>query len=382
MFNAKSKLVKVVGYIIVGFFGLIIVISFGMPDFLSRIGADKSVAAVVNGKKIHAYDYYRFRERYKNQLGQNFGKSKEIENIIFNNFIGGILLVQDAENTGLEISEDRMMRIIKEMPEFKNPSTGKYDPERLKLILRQNNMSINELVKLLKNDVLKRDYFRLIRMGIAVPSEDIKKEYITKNSRIKIRYAHLSTQEIEKRYGTTLQVTDAEIKKEMSSNLKEIKDPATDRERVRKKLLKKKLEDISDTLVEKINKIAEKPGSFDSAAGILKGNTGISEIFKIGERVREPGKKGKVLSDISNSRIFRDTCLKLKKGASSKAIRSGRGIYIFTTVIADVKMEAPSEKDSESLAKSISYKSFDTITNRLMTSLSEKGKVVKNLKTE
>jgi hypothetical protein len=382
MFDAKSKIVKIVGYAVIGFFGLIIVISFGMPDFISSISGDKSVAAIVNGKKIHAYDYYRFRDRYRKQLGKNFGKSKEIENIIFNNFVGEILLVQNAKDTGLKITEDRMMRIIKEMPDFKNPSTGKYDPERLKLILRQNNMSINELVKLLRKDILKRDYFKLIRMGIAVPSEDIKKEYMSENSRIKIRYAHLSSKEIEKRYGSTIKVSDAEIEKEMSSNLKEIKDPETDRERMRKKLLKKKLEDISDKLVEEINRIAKTSGSFESAAGILRGKTGISETFKIGERVKESGKKGKVLSDIGNSRIFRDTCLKIQKGASSEAIRSDRGIYIFTTIISDIKTEAPSDKDSDSLSNSITYKSFDTITNRLMTSLSEKGSVVKNLKTE
>jgi hypothetical protein len=382
MFSTKSKLVKFVGYAVIGFFGLIIVISFGMPDFISSMGGDKSVAAIVNGKKIHAYDYYRFRDRYKSQLGKNFGKSKEIENMIFNNFIGEILLIQNAKDTGLEISEDRMMRIIKEMPEFKNPSTGKYDPERLKLILRQNNMSINELVKLLKKDILKRDYFKLIQMGASVPSDDIKKEYVTKNSRVKIRFAHLSTKEIDKRYGGTIKVSDAEIEKEMSSNLKEMKDPETDRARIRKKLKKKKLEDISDKLVEEINKIADKSGSFNIAAGILKGKTGVSEIFKIGDRVREAGKKGKVLSDISNSRIFRDSCLKLKKGASSKAIRSDRGIYIFTTLIADIKKEAPDEKDSDSLLKSMSYKSYDTITSRLMTSLSEKSTVVKNIKSD
>ncbi len=381
MFNAKSKLVKIVGYVIIGFFGLIIVISFGMPDFLSRIGADNSIAAVVNGKKIHVFDYYRFRDRFMQRLGKNFGKSKEIENIVFNNFVGEILLVQDAENMGLEITEDRMMRVIKEMPEFMNPSTGKYDPERLKLILRQNNMSFIELVKLLKKDILKRDYFKLIQMGTAVPSEDVRKEYMSNNSKIKIRYAYLSSKEIEKRYGGTVRVTDAEIEKEMKSNLKEIKDPATDRERIRKKLVKKKLEDLTDNLMEKINTIAKNSGSFETAANILRGKTGISETFKIGERVKEQGKKGKPLPEIGNSRIFRDTCLTLKKGVSSKAIRSGTGIYIFTTLMTDIKKEPPSEKDSETLLKSMSYKSFDTITNRLMTQLSEKGKVVKTLKT-
>lgn len=382
MFNTKSKLVKFVGYAIIGFFGLIIVISFGMPDFISKIGGDKSVAAVVNGKKIHVYDYYRFRDRYRKQLGDGFGKNKQFEDIIFNNFIGEILLVQDAEDAGLKVSEDRMMKIIKEMPDFSNPSTNKYDPERLKLILRQNNMSINELIKLLQKDILKSDYFRLIRMGTAVPSEDIKKEYIIKNSQIKIRYAYLSSEELKKRYGETIKITNAEIEKEMSGNLKEIKDPETDRERIKKKLKKKKLEDISNKLENEINKIAEKSGPFEKAAGILKGKTGISEIFKIGEKVKEQGKKGKVLTDISNSEIFRDTCLKLKKGASSKVIRSAKGIYIFTTLITDVKMVIPSEKDLDSLLKSIRNISFNAITNSLMTSLSEKGRVIKNLKSE
>ena len=52
MFDSKSPVMKAVGYTIIRFFALIIIISFGMPDFMSRIGMDNSIIALVNGQKV------------------------------------------------------------------------------------------------------------------------------------------------------------------------------------------------------------------------------------------------------------------------------------------------------------------------------------------
>jgi len=62
MFDSKSPVVKIVSYTITGFFVLIIVISFGMPDFISRMGLDQSSVAVVNGEKVDRYDFLRYRD--------------------------------------------------------------------------------------------------------------------------------------------------------------------------------------------------------------------------------------------------------------------------------------------------------------------------------
>ena len=69
MFDAKHPVIKVAGYIIVGFFVLIIIISFGMPDFLSRMGLDQNTVAKVNGEVIGYMDFIRYRDTHMNFSG-------------------------------------------------------------------------------------------------------------------------------------------------------------------------------------------------------------------------------------------------------------------------------------------------------------------------
>ena len=76
MFDSRSPVVKIGGYIIIGFFTVIIVISFGVPEFMSRLGMDQSIVAVINGEKVHILEYLRYRDnitrRYK-KLDLYFG---------------------------------------------------------------------------------------------------------------------------------------------------------------------------------------------------------------------------------------------------------------------------------------------------------------------
>ncbi len=381
MFNSKSPVVKIVGYIIIGFFGLIIIISFGMPDFLSKMGADNTVAAIVNGEKIHVYDYFRYRDRFKNILS-GAQKNSNLEDLIFNNFIGEIILLQKSNELGFDVTDERINRKIKEMEEFKNPSTGKYDPERLKLILRQNNLNINDFTKLVRKNLIKEDMLKILRMGIAVTSDDINTEYLINNSAIQIKFAFLSNSDIEKKFEKNIKVTDSEIDEEMNRNLKEIKDPETDKERIRKKIRQQKLEKLTKELIASLNKISSDNGSFTKAASILQGKIKISKRFKIGEIIKESGKEERSFPDLSNSKTFRESVLSLKNEAASEAVLTSSGIYIFTPTFLDVKKDLPSEKAAADIRKDLENKILDNTTNNLMTIISEKAKVIKNLKTD
>ena len=103
MFDSKSPVVKIVGYIIIGFFGLIIIISFGMPDFISRMGLDESIVASVNGEKVHRLDYLRYRDnRFRHLKNQ-----KDADDMILNYYIGDVLILQKAKELGFDVSDDK-----------------------------------------------------------------------------------------------------------------------------------------------------------------------------------------------------------------------------------------------------------------------------------
>lgn len=257
MFDSKSPIVKYVGYFIVGFFLLIIIISFGMPDFMSRLGLDQSIVATVNGEKLHRFDFLRYRD---NRFGHI--NNEKMTDYILNSMIQEKLMLQNAQNEGFSVSDDRIMRSIKEMRHFKDEKTGLYSAERFELVLKQNNMSFSEFYKLVKDDMIRREFDSSVRIGIGVASEDAKSGFIAGNSKFQVRYAFLSSSDLKKRYKNQIAVSDSEIEEELKKNVKDIKDPKTDRKRMKTRLEKGKLADLENKLIAELNAIAAKGGSF------------------------------------------------------------------------------------------------------------------------
>ena len=109
MFDAKHPVIKVAGYIIVGFFVLIIIISFGMPDFLSRMGMNPNTVAKVNGEVIGYMDFIRYRDTHM------FGKTddQKQQRMIIERMIQEKLLVQLAKKEGIVVTKGEIKSVIR-----------------------------------------------------------------------------------------------------------------------------------------------------------------------------------------------------------------------------------------------------------------------------
>jgi len=377
MFDSKSPVVKVVGYIIIGFFALIIIISFGMPDFISRLGLDQSTIAVVNGEKVHILDFLRYRDtRFRNI------RDTKMENVILDYYIRDVLLLQEARETGFEPSDERIMKTIRDIPGLRDPKTGKFNPDLFKRFLNSNRMSFKELYVLVKKDLIKSDFFQFIRMGTGVSSRELETEYLSRNSRIQVRYAYSSVIGLKKAYRHRLKVTEEEITAEMEKNPAEIKDPKTDRARIKNLLQEKKFSLLKKEIITRVNKMSLKGASFESAVPVLKGSVSLSNIFKIGEPVREIAGKKNPLSALNNSSIFYEGCLSLNRGQTSRVIESATGLYIFTPSLVQIHSKKPSAVQISELKNELLYQDQRILANNLVMRLSEKSKIVKNLKTD
>ncbi len=324
MFDSKSPVVKIAGYAIIGFFLLIIIISFGMPNIMPQ-GGDRTTVAVVNGKKINIADFARYRDNLMRQYPHL--RNANMNDYILDDYLRKEVFYQKAKETGFEVSETRIDSVIRS--EFRDRETGKYSPDLLKVYMERSFLSLNKLGEMIREQIIMNDFNQSISMGTAVPEQDIRTEYMIQNSRLQIQYAYLSAQDIRKEYQERITVTDQEISDELKKNAGDLKDPKTDRQRMKDKLEKKKMEAVEDELMEKINALAARGGSFASANGLLRGKTGISETFKIGDALKEPGKEGKPLTFLENSPVFREACLTLKPGMASSAIKTPMGLYIF-----------------------------------------------------
>lgn len=377
MFDSNSRVVKVGGYIIIGFFTLIIIISFGMPDFMSRMGMDENTVAVVNGEKIYRLDYLRYRERFSQYINES--NSKQMEKMILDRMIMQRLMVQQARELGLMVSEERVKRSIKDIPFFRNEA-GKFDGERLDRYLDYTHQSLSEFYKNYEEELLIEELRNFIQAGVAVPPEEIKFEYVVENSKMQIKYCFLSNKDLRKRYRGRLNVSEKEIDEEMKKNTAEIKDPKTDRNRIKKKLENIKFNNVKREITKKINEWAKEEKSFNRSCSYLGGDVSYSEEFNPGEQIKERGKKGKMLYSLSNSPVFKEDYLKIEKGKTSRAIEAFDGIYVFTPVKKDIDLSPPSEEKEKTIAGNIIQEKSESIFMTLMSSLRDTSVITKNLK--
>ena len=377
MFDQKNIISKYVGYFLIGFFLLIIILSFGMPDLGLNCGTDPSTVAVVNRERIHAYDFFRYRDTRFSQF-----KNKKMDSLILDNLILETLLFQKAVNTGLDVTEDRISRYVTSSREFINPSSGKYDPEYFRMILRNNRLSFNEFENLMRRDFTIDEFRYMLRIGAGTAKDDIDAKYIIDNSSIQIQYSFLDIEELKKKHSRELLVSDEEIDNEIKSNNVKIADPVTDRERIKKQIADRKLDRIKNDIAEKINALSSSGGTFSSASLILQGKISRSSRFKIGEPVKSDEKEPKLISDLNNSPVFNEKCLQLENNKTSPAIINARGIYIFTPILKIIPEDKPDEENFKKIMGSAENASASMITRNLLQLMEEKSKIIKNLKTD
>ncbi len=375
MFESKSPVIRTGAYVIIGFFTLIIIISFGMPDFMSRLRVDDNVVAIINGEKIYRLDFARYRDSIARQM-QNADK-KEMQDIILSNMIMRKLLLQKADQIGLQISDARVMKTIKSV--FKDQN-GKFDKGILDRYLAQNHQGLSDFFLMVKEDLTINELRQMISTGEGVSPDEVRTDYAMDNSAIQIKYCYISYADLNKRFKEKTSVTENEIDQELRNSKDEIKDPKTDRKRIKDKLEQRKLNGYKNELINKIDKLAQDKRSFDEAASYLGGRVLLSNIFKIGDPVKDASDKGKMLYSLSNSMLFNDSLLSLEKGKTSKIIDSFDGLYIFSPVKKEFALKEPSPKEYDKIENEILYQKNNSIFTSVMSSLREKSKIVRNLK--
>ena len=219
----------------------------------------------------------------------------------------------------------------------------------------------------------------MVLTGLDVSPNEIKTDYAIENSKFQIKYCYVSAADLKKRYKNDITVTDKEVDEELQKGKDEIKDPKTDRNRIKNKLERKKLDKFKNRLISDIDKLSLEKKSFNQAASILKSKVLFSETFKIGDPIKSR-EKDQLLHSISNSYIFRDSIARLENGQTSKVIDSFDGLYIFTPVMKNFKLKEPASNDYDRIKKEIIDLENNSVYISMMSSLREESKIVKNLK--
>lgn len=362
-----------------GFFCLVIIISFGLPsDWLKGNSRDPNLVAKVNGERIDRLELSRkvdsMMRQYRAQVPD------EQLGYVLNMLINDRLQVQYAVKNGIEVSDAEVVKTLRS--QFTDPQTKTFNAPGFKRALESVNLTVEGALKMQKDMSLQNEMGKLFTYGASPLKEEVAFQNAVDKSSFQVRYSFLSNFDFQKKNSASVNVTEAEIDAEMAANKKEIENPATDRAKFKNRIIDRKTADAKKSFIAQIDAASQKGESFDKTASILGGKTGTSDVFKAGDKIKEQGKDGKPLDYLADSEIFRNTFASLKTGASSKAVLASDGIYVFTPVKKDYKVEFPAEKDYKAVADKVSQIKQQNIQASVFVPLIESSKVERFLKDQ
>jgi peptidyl-prolyl cis-trans isomerase D len=186
---------------IVTFFLWLVIISFIGTIFLVwGVGgkADKTnYAFKINGQEISMNEYQSTLTNMENTFKQLFGdqynkfiKTIDIKERVKDEIIHRTLLYQEALEKKIPVSDIEIIEEINKIPSFK--TNGIFDEEKYRQILKANGLPPASFEESIKRDLLINKMTFLIQNSVNVRNEEIKNEYMFRNSKAKISYLKIS----------------------------------------------------------------------------------------------------------------------------------------------------------------------------------------------
>ncbi|HQO22744.1 MAG TPA: SurA N-terminal domain-containing protein [Spirochaetota bacterium] len=373
MKKSANPIIKIGTYLALGFFTVIIIINFGMPDSGGCASVGKNDAASVNGQKITQIQVNRFIEMRLKDQGMEI--TPEITARVLDHLVSMELDVQYAKTAGIDISKiaaDKMIR------RSFTDEKGNFNEDSLKRFMNNFRFTLKEYHQNMKKELVRYELSKIVEFSSAVSKDEIQFANIIRNSDYQIKFVFIPNRDLSEKYKDKVSVTEDEISKELKNNPAEVRDPETDRERLKNKLQSKKLELVKSELINSLNSVSEKGGRIEEAAAILGAKVMNSAPYKIGAKISEESNQENVLTGLMMSEIYTDGIINLEVGKTSKAINTIDGIYVFTPskkelLPIDVKSEIVIRNDLFSQKKDYMYE-------KLISSFSDKAKIKKNRK--
>jgi peptidyl-prolyl cis-trans isomerase D len=160
----------------------LVILTFAVSGVSSYFAnnSDQSVA-VVNGEEISRakfeQSYQNERARMQQQFGDMFSSlaadaeyMNNFRNSVLERLIDETLMKQQATTLGLKISDEALKKIITEMAEFQ--IDGVFNNERYNALLRQNNLTPNQFVDILREQFTRNQLLvGLASSEFALPGE-------------------------------------------------------------------------------------------------------------------------------------------------------------------------------------------------------------------
>jgi peptidyl-prolyl cis-trans isomerase D len=188
--HAGSWMIKIILFAIV-----VVFVFWGVGSMRSR---KANRVADINGETIslstYQQAYYRLVENYRRIYGEQYNdallKMLNPEETVLNQLVNRVVMMQEAERLGIEISEDEVAAAIRQIPAFQN--NGNFDYRRYNLLLSQNNISPEQFENDQRDQIIVEKLRALVLDGVSVTEDEARQWYNWSNARVNLSYVLFS----------------------------------------------------------------------------------------------------------------------------------------------------------------------------------------------
>ena len=211
--NIRENSQGMVAKIILGF----IILTFAVAGIGSYTNNVDTSIAEVNGEKISQADYEKAYQNQRGRLAQQYGEMFEtlsndasymasLRKSVVDSLINQTLVDQASADMSIRISDERIKKTIREMPEFQ--VEGKFDNNRYLALINQNGFyQSTDFRDYLRTEMVRRQLTQaLVASEFSAPYQESQLTAL-QNQKRDIRYATLAAKQFE----AGIEVSDADI---------------------------------------------------------------------------------------------------------------------------------------------------------------------------
>ncbi len=357
MIQTKNIFLKVIGYIIISFFTILIIVSFGLPEYVQRFNTNQNTYVVINGRSITRFDYIRYVRNIQ-ALAQNPDLAEQYKPYIISQLINMELLSQMSESLGVSIDTKLVRKTVRR--NFTDPS-GQFQKDLFTNTLKALVLSPAEYYEMTEKDLLRREMQQMASSAAGISRTELEFRKKASLSTFVIKIATLSDEQIKSTYADRLLVTDEEVNKvyddaqkinsdpvtekkaktflnalakdKISEPVSEKeKDPAEEKKFIRTRLENQRLSALKQEIAEKISTLAKDGSDFSAGTQIISSAALTTKPFAIGEGIYSNEEVPVQIIGLENAESFLDDLISLPAGTLARGVSTPTGVSMFTVV--------------------------------------------------